>query len=456
MENLVTSEFLNGEQVALDPEPETLETESHGPVAMPDDVLIVSENLSANEYLAERLSAEGCLGVHLATDCSEATEAIARERPGTVLLDSRFITRSLVLDAIRQDVATRESAVIIIDSHGATPDERARVHVCEIHAKTDEARALAKQIQEFIVPADSEPTPMDDASEPTSLLHLREPRFGVIRGRQISSTISIDLEGEVFELPVELIDLSRDGAKIQSKLHLPAGTPLTMKLLVRRCSIDLTIGGEVKWCQLNVDDTSRIGCSFFVEVPEDVIQQLAEQGYLERRGDARKSVSIDVLVKQELSATPPVVGQIIDYSASGLRLSLPTPIKLGARLLVEPQSTETETPIVAVRTLWQRSHDGGCEVGCCFLSTSGRDVIRRLEPAGAAVPSRRSKTDRRKTQAMRLSPTWWIGLVAIIGLVVFRLMSPWDADAAIQGNDVLRQLQQSFAEFCARIFDYEV
>ena len=111
MENLVTSEFLNGEQVALDPEPETLETESHGPVAMPDDLLIVSENLSANEYLAERLSAEGCLGVHLATDCSEATEAIARERPAAVLLDSRFITRSLVLDAIRQDVATRESAV---------------------------------------------------------------------------------------------------------------------------------------------------------------------------------------------------------------------------------------------------------------------------------------------------------------------------------------------------------
>jgi hypothetical protein len=175
----------------------------------------------------------------------------------------------------------------------------------------------------------------------------------------------------------DLLDLSRGGAKLVLDDSPGIGAELTLHFDHLACAVRST----VCWSRVDENERSWLACAFDPPLPEDVLEALLREGYLERRRDPREPVKIPAMARWPMG--DPVAVDVRDFSAGGLCLTAPHAAERGQRMLLH-LGDDNGTPASAmVEVQWCIRFDDGYLIGCSFLHREGLAAVRRMAPNAA-------------------------------------------------------------------------
>jgi len=372
-------------------------------------LLLVEDPATDVENLRDQLKEIGFEDVELIVDPYDIPDCLHSLGPDLVILDnSRSGNVCLtVLEAIRSDQRFQNLPVIVaIDPADASQKQ--------------EAYALG--VNDFLTlpfcPSESvlrvqNVLEAKAHQDQLSKLAEREPRFKVLQSERLDVFIEIMLDHELIREDVELIDISVHGTKFATSRSLPKGAIVDLTIRAVELGMNVTISAEVRWTQLRSNGQSHIGCSFMVALPTETYMELARGGYLDRRLDSRRKVSLHATVKQELAAKRPEPVVILDYSSGGMLLSCYNSKKLGERLLIEMTDDTGKVAVIPAKSVWQRENDGEFNVGCSFLNNDGYEALQQILRSRNLVEVKRPVKQVESSRPFRMSAVWWIGLCAI-------------------------------------------
>ncbi len=170
----------------------------------------------------------------------------------------------------------------------------------------------------------------------------------------------------------DLLDLSRGGAKLVLDDSPGIGAALTLHFDDLACAVPSTV------CWSRVDENERcwVACSFDPPLPEEVLEALLQEGYLERRRDPREPVEIPAMARWPMG--DPVAVDVRDFSAGGLCLTAPHAAARGQRMLLHLGHGEDTQASALVEVQWCIRFDDGYLIGCSFLHREGLAAVRRM------------------------------------------------------------------------------
>lgn len=228
------------------------------------------------------------------------------------------------------------------------------------------------------------------ASELQELAERSEDRFANTDKLDIHCTVEWVVEDNTFTADAEIINVSRNGARISCPEPFAAGQEIRLTINAKEFDVESTGSAVVRWvepCNANW----MIGCEFRRPLSSELTGRLAVAGCVTRRQDIRRATDLYGQMSQELSGDQAVGVRIEDCSAGGVRIYSPRPAGLNERLLLRVRRASGKYQSVPIKVAWQIQIAAGYYIGCTFLDRSGceaievatADAAERLEPADA-------------------------------------------------------------------------
>lgn len=205
----------------------------------------------------------------------------------------------------------------------------------------------------------------------------REPRYLAIDPSAISLTVEASEYADV-EIDVELVDISKGGAKLKTHQQVPSGQQLSLTLNSDEIDGSLAVDATVCWSQLAGRAEWYLGCSFEPQIPQLVLGRLAQAGVFDRREDKRRQVSIESTAAWELT-TDVSSACIVDLSPYGFCLTSSQPGKPGSRVMLRIKDDGAQQVTVTGRCRWQADTESGFTLGCEFSGPQEYAKLCRLE-----------------------------------------------------------------------------
>lgn len=234
-------------------------------------------------------------------------------------------------------------------------------------------------------------------------------------GREALNLI-IRVDGKVVDglQPGRVLDLSRGGAKlilpgslsIKSRFQLEIDMANLQQPIVKIAEVcsERPMNG-LKWL---------IGCTFEEELSEEVLSQLASDGFLERRRDTRTATAIPAKAQWELASNSTDV-TLVNFSAGGFAIHSPEPARLSNRVLLQLEGCKNNSPLLG-KICWQSKKENQWSIGCSFVNKNGhRNLLSQLPPDMKQIPCGASST-----METVQSRTW---IVVTSGLVAAALLT---------------------------------
>jgi hypothetical protein len=186
--------------------------------------------------------------------------------------------------------------------------------------------------------------------------------------------------------PVELLYLSKDGAKLLAPSCLKIEEAVVLRIAVPGLKQELVLPASVRWRQPASGDTWRLGCTFTEQLPQDVLCELARLGHIDRRKDPRRAVDLPAQVRWEL-AKDTFPARITSLSPGGLCVRCCHGGKIGERLVVQLDSGDAGLALVHARSVWQRATGGDYLIGCALASRADYELVcASMRSGGAGRP----------------------------------------------------------------------
>ncbi len=217
----------------------------------------------------------------------------------------------------------------------------------------------------------------------------REARYPVLQGRRIGVTIVRDTSPPD-TIEANLVDVSRKGVKLLVADCPSMEEAVVLNLAVPEIGLDLSVDAQICWTRTAPNDAWHLGCVLNPELPEELLTDLAVQGYLQRRRDPRYPIDLSATMRCEGSLDP-VPARVLDYSVGGFRLESSHRAAPGRRLLVRFDEGPACRDLVVAKTMWQAQTDSGHQMGCTFVNREGhrifQEVLRKAQGGSAADPA---------------------------------------------------------------------
>ena len=193
-----------------------------------------------------------------------------------------------------------------------------------------------------------------------------------------------------------VIDLSSHGLRLLCEGTFEVGQPIFTELTtVRSHGI---YQGAIRRVEPWVGGKSVLGCSLNDPIPAEVLEDLANEGAVNRRRDERQEIDQQAQISWPLLRGE-VNAEIRDLSRGGSKVTATAEIPNDVRLRMRV-TLDGEEVIAEGRPAWIRQTDDGCVAGIEFR---GRDDGNNL--AGALGLMEDSETD--IAEAEEISPTRW-------------------------------------------------
>ncbi len=245
----------------------------------------------------------------------------------------------------------------------------------------------------------------------------RDRRYAILHACAASVIIEGDAGGGPRSVEAQLVDLSRSGAELSVATCPSIDAAARLLINVPELQIDLVVEIEVCWAEPGEDDTWRLGCRFEPELPENLLEQLATGGVLDRRTDSRTPVSLRATACWEHDeARVPV--RLQDISAGGFCMACAHISQSDRRLLLHLSRPDGKMESIKARMQWRLKTGDQYLVGCGLENVLDFHRLRAVADAEA---------EQRKLEASKRAPrTPWImfGCVASITFIVsFALLS---------------------------------
>jgi hypothetical protein len=238
----------------------------------------------------------------------------------------------------------------------------------------------------------------------------RESRYGIRSGKVLPVVVvTSDDNGDNITVHGSIVDLSRNGSKVELDGPISNQTRLCLQLSADALAGVVEIAANVCWCRPTDNDRWWIGCSFDEPLSFQVLSQLALTGLIDRRNDPRRSYAITVSCRRQLN-NQEISGKLVNVSVGGFGLELNSPVEFtpDERLLITVIDDEpSHVPIVG-RVCWSSNETTHTMVGCSFIS---KDCFPELRQQLATVDQSGGKRRR------RLSVRTMLGLLAGVATV---------------------------------------
>ena len=387
-------------------------------------LMLVNDPATDVEDLRSQLKDIGFENVETSVDAAEIPDCLHSLTPDIVILDNSApgSVGLVVLEAIRSDARFQKlPVVVLVDPNDSSQKQEAYAlgandyltfPLCPNESVLRVQNVLAANAHE----------------DQLSKLAEREPRYKILKSDRLDVFIEVMFEGELICEDVELIDISVHGTKFVTSRSLPKGTIVDLTIRAVELGLNVTISSEIRWVQLRSSGKSHLGCSFMVALPLETYMELARGGYLDRRLDPRRRVSLDATVKQELTTKRPEPVVILDYSSGGMLLSCYNSKKLGERLLVELADDNGNVAVIPIKSVWQRENDGQFNVGCSFLNNEGYESLQKILRSRNLVEVKRPIKRVESSRPFQMAPVWWIGMCTVYAW--FLIHTCWRLDVS--------------------------
>lgn len=258
------------------------------------------------------------------------------------------------------------------------------------------------------MPAESPAPSAPEDPQPQPGEARREQRFALNSNTKLPVTIS--REGESDETGTA-VDISFSGAKIKVK-----------SAVAPKSEIDVAIEGtnetrkaQVCWSRPAPGGAWWVGCRFEEKLPLEVIDGLANEGYLDRRQDDRRLMSVAGTARYELGSEQHDV-QLVNMSVGGFSLVADDDPGESGRLMLTVRGRGGKPTTVPARIAWSKEIHGGYQMGCQFAT---RDSYQRLhqalvKPRKSVLSNWRPRQDRSRTAILvaLLVMTWGLWMIA--------------------------------------------
>lgn len=206
-------------------------------------------------------------------------------------------------------------------------------------------------------------------SEP--ICNRREPRYRICDGQELACDTAFNErlhEGAV-------VDVSSMGMRVRCDGKFKVGLPIAIELKTDRSHG--IYGGTIRRVEPWVAGQSVLGCQLDDPIPDEVLEELASTGIVNRRCDERVTWDKTAAMSWELQPGEIEI-EIRDYSPGGMRVYAETPIPEHVRLRIRVETEDEEDVIVAATSVWKVDSNEGCHAGLAFTSS---DAPRQLADA---------------------------------------------------------------------------
>ena len=212
-------------------------------------------------------------------------------------------------------------------------------------------------------------------------LHDRQNPYESFLGpTTVNHQISVVIEREDQEtetIDAELVDVSQGGAKLKTDKRLSIDDEVTLDISPDGSDRRVTVVARICWARPSKDDQFWIGCRFNPRLPQSLLVDLAEGGYLERREYRREDIALKALARWELTPDD-VEMRLADYSSGGFCLLSEEPGTAGKRILLHLDNEDGEQVLVSGKAQWQVESEEGFRIGCEFVNQGGYQMVRGI------------------------------------------------------------------------------
>jgi len=159
--------------------------------------------------------------------------------------------------------------------------------------------------------------------------------------------------------------MSRGGLKLSVPVELAVHEVVQLQVASEVLQMDLAEPAQIRWIRKDPDsDGWHVGCQIQTAIDEEILEELAERGLLDRRNSARHSVNAEAMAQWELREDSVPV-QLLNLSSEGFCLASDQPTNVGSRLKLT-LSDENGQPSheILARSKWQTEFENGYMIGC--------------------------------------------------------------------------------------------
>ena len=207
----------------------------------------------------------------------------------------------------------------------------------------------------------------------------REPRYPVQAEEPIDLVVEAG-DNRTETVKATLVDLSCGGAKLRVAERFSLDSKLTFRIEAEGLTKSIEVAADICWTRVAVGSEWWLGCAFNPRMPYELIRELAQAGFIERRESERQEIQIDVSASYELGAARIPV-QITSLSPGGFCLSSPEAVRPGSRVLlrIEPDNDQArDGQLISAKSRWLVEAGQGYVVGCEFADAGSHAALRRL------------------------------------------------------------------------------
>jgi len=194
----------------------------------------------------------------------------------------------------------------------------------------------------------------------------RAPRYGLASDDEIEVRVERDSESGLESTEAELIDISPGGAKLRTAGPLNVLDILSLQLCIKRLHRTITVAGAVCWTTPTTNGQWWVGCRFKPPMPEQTLQEFAQDGILERRKHERDQTWLRMTAKFELKQELASVW-VLNFSKGGFCILSDTQARVGERAELRIDLDNNRSLAVRGKVCWQVESSEGYVVGCEML-----------------------------------------------------------------------------------------
>lgn len=237
----------------------------------------------------------------------------------------------------------------------------------------------------------------------------RDLRFLVVQPGSLTLSIGRASDDPSEDQSGLLLDLSREGARLGLQMHVPAGERIRMRISSAEFSHAVESEATVSWVEPGSSSEWVIGCVLEDLIGQDLLDDLATAGMLDRRSEERIAVSFAAEAKTELERSFVPV-EIVDTSDGGFcvvtdELSAATHDRLMLQIRDE---SGAGSGLMRGRVVWVNEMVDGRVIGCTFLTRADHEFLRK-----ACGREKRDQTASRPQAA-----TNWAAVAVAILLII--------------------------------------
>ena len=213
----------------------------------------------------------------------------------------------------------------------------------------------------------------------------REKRFSVEELEQLEVIVNrVDRQDSNEYYFANVLDISRNGMKLQVPMCLPFGEKIQIRLVSNDDDLHYFGIGTARYVRSASVDSWEVGCLVEPELRPDVIASIINETGKERRKHSRSRIDRDVFLQCE-GTVEFVPAKIFDVSEGGFCIVVPESQDVNQRLMIHLDRSKGKKKPIIGQVRWQTKTDDGYRVGCTFVEADSHLALLSDDPKSETV-----------------------------------------------------------------------